>query len=789
MLLSDYRHGFRALARRPGFALLAIVTLGIGVGATTTIFSALYRLNYAQLPYETADRLVTLGRTQEGQGFFVSPTPQLVDEWRQHSQLLEQVVMAIPLDLTLLGEGEPTSLQGARVTTGLPEMLGESPLLGRTFTEDEAADDAPVVVLSEGVWRTHFGAARAVIGRSIRLGDMTRTVIGVMSSDFGRYSDPFPRQEFWLPLRHTPEDSWGNAIGLLRAGVTPEAASAELGRIAAASDLPTPSGTWVYRAMPISEMLSEGTRRTFPILLGAVALVLLIACANVAGLMIVRLNARRREIAIRAALGARHRRILGGLLAEQVLLTLGAGVVGLLLAAWSMSFIAQVAPQGLPLLDTLRLEPAVLAFAGGLLLTTTLLAGVLPAQGFLRADPADALRAGGDRVTSGSRARSLLVTGQIALSVVLLVGAVLLIRSFAALQSRDHGFEPDGVLAVEIALPPERYSPEQKTAFLADLVEGMGTIAGVESAAVGGAAPPDFGLIFGTLTVAESNVGTEDIGFLAGTSAPQGYLPTLGARFVSGRDFNATDGDAAIVNRSFVERFWPGEDGVGKRIRLTTSPEEPWTTIVGVVEDLIGRTHTPGGEAELQVFQNAEWFSPTHWLLVRVNGGDALSVLPAVKQVVSRIDRQLPLRDVATLEDRMAVTVARERFNMVLLSLFAGVALLLSVVGLYGLVAYTVQQRQREIAIRVALGASAGAVRGLFVGHGMKLVAAGVTVGVAGALLTVRVLQSMIYDLPVYDVLSFASAVTLIAGAALLASWLPARSAARVDPLVPLREQ
>ncbi|HEX2167205.1 MAG TPA: ADOP family duplicated permease, partial [Longimicrobiales bacterium] len=740
-MLTDIRYAIRSLTRRPGFAILAVATLGLGIGANTTIFSALYRLNYEQLPYETADRLVTLARTQAGEGFLLSPSPAVVAAWAEQSRLLEDVAFAVPVDMTLTGRGEPVALNGARLTAGLPEMLREKPVLGRMFTEAEAVAEAPVVVLSAELWRERFGGDRGVIGQSAQLGGQRRTVIGVMSDDFGRYSDPYPRQEFWVPYRVREEDSYGSALGLLREGATPQEAGQEMERIAAGFGGGAPAGPWTYTALPIAELIGDGTRQTFPILLGAVALVLLIAVANVAGLMIVRLNARRREIAIRAALGGRHRRILGGLVVEQVLLAFAAGIVGLLLAAWSISIIAHFAPHTLPLLDSLRLEPAVLLFATALLLLSTFFAGVLPAWSALRGDPADSLRSGGERFTSGSRGRSVLVSAQIALSVVLLVGAVLLIRSFGALQSRDLGFNVNGAVVIDIALSSEGYDADQKGPFFTDVLDGIRAIPGVTTAAVGGDVPPHVGLLFGTLRVDDSDVSTDGISYVAGTVAAPGFLPALGVRFSAGRDFNEADSgmNRVIVSRSFVERFWPGDDGVGRRLKLANAADAPWNEIVGVIED-ISASHSPTGE-NLQVFYPQEWSYPTHSIIVRTDRAEPLSLVPAIRQLVSRSDDELPLRNVSTLEQLMSESIARERFNMVLLSLFAGIAIVLSVVGLYGLVAYTVQQRVREIAIGVALGATTASVRSLFLKHGMRLVGAGLLAGIAVALVAVRVLR------------------------------------------------
>jgi len=791
LLLSDIRYAARSLTRKPGFALLAIATLGLGIGATTTIFSALYRLVYEQLPFETADRFVNLVRTRDGEGFFLSPTPGVVQAWQERTQLLEQVAMSVTTELTLTGRGDPVALRGARVSPDLAPMLQVEPLIGRTITQDDVAADAKVVVLSEGVWRDRFGGDAAVLGQPIRMSGDAYTVIGVMPDAFSRHSDPFPRQQFWLPYRMTETDHFGTAMAVLREGVTLEAASAELEQIAAGIDVPTPGGrAWDYRAVRVSDLLlTESTRKSLPILLGAVTLVLLIAVANVAGLMIVRINARRREIAIRAALGARHRRIIAGLAVEQALLALGAGVIGLLLAAWSISALPRIAPTGLPLLDTLALDPAVLCFAFVLLVLATLFAGVLPAYSVLRGDLADSLRGGGERVTAGSRARAIMVTLQIATSLILLVGAALLIRSFGSLSSQDPGFDVEGALAIELALPADRYSDDEKRPFFDEVLEGIRAIPGVTDAAVGGSVPPTLGLLFGTLVVDGSSVSTDNISYVSGTSAAPGFLPSLGARFL-GRDFVASDGamNVVVVNRSFVERFWPGENGVGRRIRLASQPDAPWIEIVGVVEDLRANGHAPAGQGDLQVFYPIEWSYPAHSLVVRTGAADPFSVLPAVRQVIARSDAELPLRDVATLEQKLAETLARQRFTMVLLTMFAALALLLSVIGLYGLVAYTVQQRVREIGVRVALGATAATVRSLFVAQGMRLVTIGLAFGILGSVAAVTVLRSLVHGVPLYDGASFASAVAVIAVAALSASWLPARRAAKVDPLTVLRE-
>jgi putative ABC transport system permease protein len=787
LLLSDYRHAARTLLRTPGFAMLTIATLGLGVGASTAIFSALYRLQFAPVPFEDADRLVNLARTRLEEGFFLSPGPDVVAAWQAESKTLEHVAYIVTDEQTLTESGEAAALRGGRATHSLFDALGVEPLVGRTFTPEEAGADAPVVVLSEPVWRTRFGADPGIVGTAIRIGGVPRTVIGVMPAYFARYADPFPRHEFWTPYIRR-EGDFGSALGVMHAGVMPDAVSAEMEQIALRVDTAASQQVWNYRAMPVVEMVNLGTRNLLPVLLGAVGLVLLIACANVASLMIVRLNARRRELAIRSALGARGRRILAGIAAEQVLLAFGAGVLGLLLAAWTMELIARFQPNGMPLLDTLALDPAVLAFAAVLLTLSIVASGILPAWAALRRDPADLLRSGGDRVTTGTHMRSVLVAGQIAVSVMLLVGAALLMRSYGELMSRDLGFEAEGTLAVTIALPEARYPGEQQAAFFADALEAIRSVPGVAEAALGGGVPPELGLLFATLSVDESSVGTEGISYVAGTTAAPGFLPTLGVRFLEGRDFNAGDAamSAVIVNRSFVDRFWPGERGVGRRIKLRQGDAVPWVEIIGVIEDV--RT-AHAGPLDLQLFYPIEYEYPGHTLLLRADGVDPMSLLPAVRQIIARMDADLPIREVATLEQKLSESVSRERFAMVLLGVFAALALILTVVGLYGLVAYTVQQRVREIGIRVALGATSRSVRELFVSHGMRLVAIGLMIGVLGAVAAVSVLRSLIHGITVYDGASFAAAVALIAPAALLASWLPARRAARIDPIVTLKSE
>lgn len=785
MNLSDFRHAARALLRTPSYTLLAMGTLALGIGANTAIFSAVYRLQFRPLPFETADRLVNLARTRADEGFFLSPQPDVVRAWQEHTQTLEHVAMAVTEPQTLSGFGDPVELRAGRVSAELAAMLEVPPLLGRMLTDQDVASDGAVVVLSESLWRRRFGGDPQVVGRIVRIGDRALTVIGVMPARFARYADPYPRADFWVPYVPRPSD-FGHALGLMKEGVTPEMVAAELERIAAAvDDEPSAQQAWSYRAMPMADMLVVGSRRILPILLAAVGLVLVIACANVASLMIVRLNARRREIAIRATLGAGSRRILGAIAAEQLLLALAAGAAGLLLAVWTMELIAHLQPNGMPLLDTLALDPAVLLFAGILLAASVVASGIAPAMLVLRRHPGDVLRSGGERMTSGNRLRSVLVSGQIALSVILLVAAMLLGRSYASLLTRDLGFEARSALAVDIALPEHRYTPEQREAFVNTVLDAVRTAPGVTAAAIAGGTPPNMGLLFVSLTVDGSDVATDDISYLSGTAVTPGFLPTLGARFVEGGDLTSehTGMDAVVVNRAFVERFWPGQHGVGRRLRITASPDSPWTEIVGVVEN-IRASH--GEPDQLQLFYPMEWSYPGHTLLVRTDGR---AVLPFIRQAVSRLDPNAPIRDASTLQQRLSESVSRERFVMVLLGVFAVLALLLTIVGLYGLVAYTVQQRVREIGIRVALGASARSVRELFIVRGMRLVAAGMFLGLIGAAASVQVLRSVVHEISVYDSLSFMAAIALIAPAALLASWLPARRTARVDPMVTLRAE
>jgi putative ABC transport system permease protein len=791
--LSGLRQAMRSLSRSPGFTLSATATLGLGVAATVVIFSTYYHLIVRPLPFDGWQQLNYIFLERDEGRFAIQPSPELVRVAMESSTTLDALEAWVGEERPLTGRGEPVMLRGARMTPGLPGLVGVSPILGRVFTDAEARAGAGVVLLSERFWRGTFGGDASILGQTVQLGPDPWTVIGVMPAHFSRY-DRYDgtEQDYWIPVR-LEEVQWGlSSLARIRPGVAQTAVLEEL----AALQGGLPDGNrimgstdWTFTLKSAAEIsgASMNARTALPRLLAAAALLLLISCANVAGLLLVRVQARVRDIAVRAAMGASRARLLGELATEQAVIGLLAGVIGVGLAAWTVDAIRALRPDSLAVLDHVTLNLPILAFAAATVLVTTMLLGVLPALVVLRRDLALTIQAGGPRATAGTRTRSVLVTLQLALSTVLLVAGLLLVRTVQLLEGTDLGFDASGLLVAHIPLPDYRYDEASARVFMEDLAEAVGAIPDVESVAIANAAPPRMGLTFvESLNVEGSDVSTEGITFLSGGAVAPGFFATLRARFVEGGTFDdAPSSGDVVVSSAFVDRFWPGQTGVGRRFRM--SARSDWKTIVGVLADMRqdGPTHSL---SDLTMFFPMAYGSRDASLIIR-SRTDPAALAPAVRQVVLARDPDLPIRQMDTMERRMAGTMAAQRFNMIMLAGFAGVAALLCAVGLYGLIAYSLQQRVREVGVRVALGASPVAVRTMFMRQAVRLGAMGVALGLAAALVSTRLMETMIHGIGARDPVSFGLSAVSIAVIVLASSWVPARRAARVQPLDALREQ
>ncbi|HET9985920.1 MAG TPA: ABC transporter permease [Longimicrobiales bacterium] len=794
-------HALRALRRSPWTSLGIVLTLALAVGVNTSVFSVVYGVLIRPLPYPHPERLVRLWLHNPRQGIDkdITSYPDFL-AWREGGRSFERIVAVRTPTLNLTGVGEPEELRGAAVTEGYFPMLGVAPALGRTFTaEEESPDGAPAVVLSHELWATRFGGDRGVVGRQIRLGGEPYTIVGVMSPGLGEPA-------FWVPLqfrgayrslRDQRGALWLPVFGRLRPGVSLAQAQAEMSGVAKRLEAQFPEANAGMGILlePLRDSIVGDVRPALLVLLGSVALVLLIACANVANILLARGTARRRELAVRAALGAGRARLMRQVMTESLALALAGGALGVLLATWGVRVLVAFAPASLPRTGDVRLDGAVLAFSLVVTLAAGLLFGAMPAWDAGRRDPGEALQAGGRGGIGGAadRLRPVLIGGQFALAVLLLVGAGLMLRSFERLQRVDPGFDPKGLLAVELDLPSQKYDTGAKSrAFFQELLTGLRSMPGVKGADAISALflsrlPQSAPVVLEGRPDLPTGIRNAPVAYDA---ASTGLVRTLRLRLLRGRDLEpGDDGDApavALVNEAFVRRYFPGEDPVGRRFSLggPARSESDWIRIVGVLADdrRSGLAEDPRPAALLPMQQ----YTGRMTVLVRTSG-DPLGVVPLLRAAVRRVDPEQPLGSVRAVDDLLAETVAARRFVMLLLAVFAGAATVLAAVGIYGVVAFMVGRRTREIGVRMALGAQRRQVLGLVVAGAMRQAGLGMLLGSAAALALGGVIRGQLFGVQATDPPTFLAVLALLGGLALLASWLPARRAARIDPLVALR--
>jgi len=803
-LMHDVRHAGRQMRRAPGFAFMAAGTLALGIGASTALFAALHAVVLRPLPFSEPERLVFL-RTATSKGPASFSVGNFVDV---DARVAAYEALAAKQNATMtLEEGDvPERLAAARVTHDYFEVLRTPPLRGRVFTfEEDEAGQPPVVVVSERLWRRRFGADQSLVGRTLRLDGMPHEVVGVMPETIDLEADG---EEVWVPASFTPtqraehDEHFLLVFGRLKAGTSMEAARAELSTVAAGLEREHPdenTGRTVVIA-PLADVLVGDYATQLAILFGAVGLVLLVACANVAGLLLARGAARGRELAVRAALGAGRGRIARQLLAETLVLA-GAGVIaGLAVAAGLVRLLVASAPAGVPRLEQARLDFAVCAYAVTAALAAGLLAGCAPALGATRLNLRSAL--GGRSIEgTGDRGRRGLVAGQVALSIVLVAGAALLLRTNAALQREPLGFDPGGLLTARVALPAARYpQPEEtKRAFLAFL-ERVRNVPGVAGASLSSQAPlvpggGSNGLIpeGRPVTMESSIVSRLQI-------VTPGYFETLRTPLRRGRGFTADDRRTAprvmVVSETFARLAWPGEDPIGKRVACCEGTQEDpvWKEIVGVAADT--RSSGPAFDLRPEFYLPLEqapddawrWIQRRLTLVARTTGVDPTAVMGGVRAALREVDPSVPLFDVATMSDRHAETLAESRFQAGLLATFAVSAMVLTAVGLYGVIAFGVAQRTREIGVRMALGASAASVLRLIAAQTARVALPGLVLGLLGAWAAGRALSSLLHGVSPHDPWSLAAAAALLLAIAVGATAVPARRAARIDPARALAE-
>jgi predicted permease len=814
-LTQDFRYGLRVLAKTPGFTAVAVLTLALGIGANTAIFSIVNTVLLRPLPFSDSQRLVSLGnfdtrRTPAVPQGAMSYPDSMDIRARNHS--FQEVSVYNDNDSTLTGIGEPLHVNVENVSANIFRLLGTQPAVGRAFLDSEDAPGHHVAILSDVFWRAHFNADRDVIGRTLNLNGRAYTVVGVMPQGF-QFPVLAEARDLWLTFSRQAEvddpkdkpatEQRGNhslhAIARLKPGVTLEQANADLASIshALATEYPASNAHDAIGARSELDSLVGDTREPLFILFGAVGLVLLIACANVANLMLARSMSRAREIAIRAALGATRGSIMRQLIAESLLLSLTGAVLGVGAAEWALSAILRLYPDNLPRAAQIGIDYRVLLFTAGLAILTGIVFGLVPALQVSKPNLTEVIRDGGRGTTAGAahnRLRSGLVIAETALGIVLLAGAGLLIRSLNRLAHTDLGFNPENVLTATFDLSETRYNPDQQDQFIRELVTRLRALPGMSG--VAGAMPlplyedrwsVSFNLLDHPVPEAnEPNAGIYNV--------VPGYFETMQIPLLRGRTFDERDqrnsAPVMIVTQEFVKKFFPNEDPLGRRVKIGAgdgAARERFRTreIVGVVGDIrTSKLSAAPPPAYYIPLPQLMWGPPV--LVIRSTMA-AGTVETEVRKVLAAMDPDAPLYQVRTMEDYLALDLGRARFQTMLLGLFAGIALLLTAIGLYGVMSFTVLQRTHEIGIRVALGAGRADVLRMVLSKSLALTGIGLAIGMIGASMLTRLLEDLLYEVKPTDPATLVAVSVVLIAVSALASYIPARRAARVDPMVALR--
>jgi len=802
-MLKDIRYGLRSLIKHPTFTFVCIVTLALGIGANTAIFSVVNAVVLRPLPFADADRLAMIWTTREAnqeQPLSFADYNDLKNQTKSFSA----VGAASPLwNFVLTGPGEPEPVQGLFVSANLFELLRVAPARGRNFTADEdRVGGTPVAIISHALWERRYGGDQDIVGKPIAVSGINATIIGVMPPDFQFLE---PAAELWAPLSQNQFASSArnvrllSVVGRLNDRAEPAAANAELNTIAAqwTGQYPDSNAGVGLRTVPLHQQVTGKIRPALLLLLGAVGLVLLIACANIVNLMLVRSASRQKEIAVRAALGAGRRRLLRQLLTESITLSLLGGGAGILLGAWGVQALLALNPIRLPQYNQIRVDLFVLAFTLTASILTGILFGLAPAWQTLKVDLHSALKEGGRTSMADSgqrRLSSLLVIAETAMAMVLLIGAGLLLKSFAHLLDVRPGFVTENVLTMQVGLPNQSYQqPQKRVAFMQQLEANLAAAPEVASVGLVTRLPLMSALnnITTFLIIEGREVAPGDRPEIDFRRASTGYFQTMGIPLLAGRlvteqDITNSTG-AVVINEALARRFWPGEDPIGKRISTATSSgqQTQWQTIVGVVGSVrhLGLDVEPRPE----VYYHTNSSPPFGPVVVLRTTGDPKRLISIARAKVRELDRDVPISNVNTMEQLVAQSVAQRRFGMFLVGIFAALALVLAVIGIYGVVSYSVAQRTNEIGVRMALGASATDVLKMVLKNGMTLALIGVAVGLAGAFAATRLMASLLFEVKPTDVATFAIVSVGLICVALLACYVPARRAMKVDPLVALR--
>ena len=799
-LIQDLRYAVRSLRRAPGFATVAILTLALGIGVNTAMFSVVNGVLLRSLHFVQPDRLFLVSYQDPKNEW--QREPVLTDHdylvFKQRTRAFASVATFSGSPVTVTGGGEPERVNAALVTPEFIGVLGVAPALGSTFAaEDGKPGHAPVALLSDRLWRSRFAADPMIVGKPVVVNGVTNTVVGVMPPGFNFPSDA----ALWQPTEVTtsPNNVWSRpVVGRLRAGVTQEQALAELKAIAPQfADFPGVKRVeLVPDVVPLKRFVVGDIERALWIFAGAVGFVLLIACANVANLLLMRAASRQQEIAVRAALGAERPRLIRQLLTESAVIALVGGAVGVLLAVVGVRALVAVAPAGrVPRIEELRIDGIVLAFTAGLALVTGMIFGLVPAFRTTRRELRDTIAQGARTLSSRHGGlRGALVVVEIALALVLLAGAGLMIRSFAQMRAVDLGFRPASVVAMTVDLPRSVYpNGEAMQRFHTSVLAGLAALPGVDATGAVNWRPLGGNLIAGDFQVEN---GAQSKGWADKMLVSPGYFRTWGIRLRGGREFREQDDAAAakvvVISATIARKLWPNADPVGKRISMEDKPTPgSWLTIVGVVDDVVqedvkkeahGTLYQPYAQVAFPFFLEHMNFG------VRTSAPLA-TVAPAMRRVLRSVDKDQPIQKIATMEELVASTRAEPLFQARLLALFSILALALAAIGIYGVLAYSVAERTHEIGIRVALGAQARDVSRMVLRRTIALSVPGVAIGVAGALVVTRVLDRLLFGVKPNDPATLITVAALLAGVALVAALIPARRAARVDPLIGLRAE
>jgi len=816
--LRDLSNGVRALLKAPGFAAVAILSLAIGIGANSAIFSVTNALLLRPLPYKDADRLVILWSRSPGlnvpQDWF-SPGQYL--DIKNENSVFEETCISIggSFNITgIAGQATPEHIDGARVSSTFFSLLGATAMAGRLFLpEEDQPGKPPVVILSNGFWQRHFGADQEIIGRTLTLNGNPFTIVGVMPAGFSLSKEVMPAVNgiqnaevlVPLPLSENARTNRGNEdfniFARLKPGLSIREAQSEMDVIAERmkqqypANYP-PNGGLTISVVPLLEQVVGDVSLALKVLFGAVGFVLLIACANVANLLLSRASVRQKEIAIRAALGATRLRLVRQLLTESLLLALVGGFAGVAVASFTVKALRVLGQDSIPRLSEVRLDARVIAFTFAVAAATGIIFGLAPALRASRVDLNEALKEGGRSSGSGAssrasrRTRRILVVSEVALSLVLLIGASLLVRSYRHIGKSHPGFDPHNVLSFRIALPAAKYpNPDSIVSFFRRANERLNGLPGIESAAM------TYSLPMSTVALAWEPIVVE--GYVPRDSQPSiisnvrivspDYFRTMRVRLMNGRLFDEHDTkgglETVIVDEAVAERFWPGEDPIGRRLQRANS--DSWRTVVGVVSD--AKQFSAEKEPPITVYFPFEQYVARNMFMVIRTTADPAAMVTAITAEIQTLDADMPVFDVNTMDQRLYDSLSSRRFAMLLLGAFALIALALGGVGIYGVIAYSVNQRTHEMGIRLALGARPGSILGMVVRQALALTAAGIAIGLGSAFALTRVMSTLLYGINATDAFTFITTPLLLGTIAIIASYVPARRASKLDPMIALR--